>query len=171
MRKIKIIFLILLLTGIRYVAADTRINVAALVMNPSLFDGKTVMVEGEFVGDIIEGKDGFWVNLLDFETAIGLWCPMKEKEKIRFLGRYNVKGDYVRAIGIFHNQCQQHNGDIDIHVISLTLLEQGQQLSEKVSLEEVLFAIFLGIVSLFAIGILHILSRREGRSDKQKFSS
>lgn len=164
MRITNIIFLTLLLVNGMMGYTSSRISVGALVENPSLFDGKIVEIEGELVGDIIEGKDGFWVNLLDGKSAIGVWCLPGEKEKIRFLGRYGVNGDYVRVKGIFHRECGQHTGDIDIHAGSIDILKQGHKVPEEIPLDKVLFAIFLGVVSLSAIGILHLLSRRESHS-------
>jgi len=161
MKKIKIIFITMLFGRAIFLYGWDRTSVSALITNPTLFNGRIVQVEGELVGDIIEGRDGFWVNLLDSETAIGVWCPSAEKSKIRFLGRYKVQGDYVRVIGVFHRQCGQHAGDIDIHANSIDVLQQGYEVSEEIPLEKVFFAIFLGIVSLSAIGILQILSRRE----------
>ncbi len=164
--KKTIIFLTFLFGFNSFVYAQTNINVSALIGNPSLFDGNMVEIEGELIGDIIEGKDGFWVNLLDSETAIGLWCPLKEKGKIKFLGRYRVKGDFVKIKGIFHSHCVQHTGDMDIHVGSIEILKQGQKIPEEIPVDKVLSAIFLGFVSLSAIGILHLLSRRETRSQR-----
>jgi len=161
MKKIKIIFIGLLFGRIIFLYGGDRTNVSALITNPTLFDGRIVQVEGELVGDIIEGNDGFWVNLLDSKSAIGIWCPVVEKAKIRFLGRYEVQGDYVRITGVFHRQCGQHAGDIDIHANSVDVLQQGYEVPEEIPLEKAFFAIFLGIVSLAAIGILQVLSRRE----------
>lgn len=164
MRTTKILFLSLLLGNVMLVYALSRISVGALVENPSLFDGKIVEIEGELVGDIIESKDGFWVNVLDSKSVIGVWCLPGEKEKIKFLGRYGIKGDYVRVKGVFHKECVQHTGDRDIHAGSIDILKQGHKVSEEIPLDKVLFAIFLGVVSLSAIGILHLLSRRESHS-------
>lgn len=142
-------------------------TVPALIGNSELFDGKTVVVKGELIGDIIEGRSGFWVNLLESENAIGVWLQNSEKEKIKFLGRYGVQGDIVQIEGIFHKNCIQHKGDMDIHAVSLKVLQKGMVKEEQIPLEKVIFAFSLGIVSLAAIGILHLISRRESPPSDQ----
>ncbi|MGB9641819.1 MAG: DNA-binding protein [Candidatus Ratteibacteria bacterium] len=136
-------------------------SIPALVNNPDLFDGKIVSVDGELVGDIIEGKGGFWVNVLEADVAIGVWCPLAARGKIKFLGRYDVEGDIVRVEGVFHKRCVEHTGDMDIHAGSIEVLKQGRIKEEEIPIEKVIFAFSLGIVSLAAIGLLHILTRRE----------
>ncbi|HOK80002.1 MAG TPA: hypothetical protein PK303_04930 [bacterium] len=136
-------------------------SIPALVSNPDLFDGKIVTVDGELVGDIIEGKGGFWVNVLEADVAIGVWCPSNTREKIKFLGKYDVEGDVVRITGVFHKRCVEHTGDTDIHAGSIEVLKQGRIKEEQIPIEKVIFAFSLGIVSLAAIGLLHILTRRE----------
>jgi len=160
--KIKIIiFALLLLVG--YTCYGQ--TVSALVNNPDLFDGKTVIVKGELVGDIIEGKDGFWVNLLDSGVAIGIYLPYSEKGKIKFLGKYDVTGDFVKIKGVFHKRCIEHAGDTDIHSVSMEVISQGMKKEEEIPVEKIIFAFSLGIVGLAAIGILHILTRREAPGD------
>ncbi|MCM8758290.1 MAG: DNA-binding protein [Candidatus Omnitrophica bacterium] len=132
----------------------------ALISSPDMFDGKVVIVQGELIGDIFSGRDGFWVNILDSGTAIGLWVPESEKNKIKFLGRYGIEGDYVKITGIFHKQCVQHAGDMDIHVSCFEIIKRGSYKKEQLPLEKIIFAFSLGIVSLAAIGILHLLSHK-----------
>lgn len=136
-------------------------TISALVNSPEKFDGKLVEVEGELIGDIISGKGGFWVNLLNSDRSIGIWLPDKEKEKIKFLGRYGIQGDFVKITGIFHHYCIEHKGDCDIHVLSLEIVKEGSEKQENLPVEKVIFAFSLGIVSLAAIGILQLLSRKE----------
>ncbi|MCM8822262.1 MAG: DNA-binding protein [Candidatus Omnitrophica bacterium] len=136
-------------------------TVSALINNPEMFDGKTVVVKGELIGDIINGRNGFCVNILDSGKAIGVWFSESEREKIEVLGRYGVKGDFVRIKGVFYKNCAQHTGDMDIHAGFLEILERGRKKDEDVPVEKVVFAFSLGIVSLAAIGILHLLYRRE----------
>lgn len=136
-------------------------TVRSLISNPDFFDGKFISVKGELIGDIFDGKNGFWVNMLDSGIAIGIWLPESEKEKIKFLGMYGVEGDFVNIKGVFYQRCIQHNGDMDIHATSLEILKRGTLKQEEISIEKVIFAFSLGIVSLAAIGILHLLSRKE----------
>lgn len=136
-------------------------TVPALIGNPEFFDGCSVIVKGELIGDIIEGRNGFWINLLESEKAIGVWLPDVEREKIKFLGRYGIQGDIVEIEGTFHKNCIQHKGDMDIHAISIKIIQRGMIEEEQIPVEKIIFAFSLGIVSLAAIGILHLLSRRE----------
>ncbi|MCX7705073.1 MAG: DNA-binding protein [bacterium] len=136
-------------------------TVRALITNPDMFDEKTVIVEGELIGDIFKGRSGFWVNMLDSGMAIGVWFHDSEKEKIKFLGKYGVVGDFVRITGVFHKRCIQHSGDMDIHASTLEILKRGTEKKEEIPVEKVIFAFSLGVVSLAAIGILHLLSRKE----------
>ncbi len=158
MKKILCVILVGLLYHPFFSRAQT---ISAIINNPDLFDGKIVTVRGELIGDIMTGKGGFWVNILDSESAIGVWLPDSEKGKIKFLGKYGVQGDFVQIKGIFNKRCIEHTGDTDIHAISLQILKTGMEKNEEIPVEKVVFAFSLGIVSLAAIGILHFLSRKE----------
>ncbi|MCM8788323.1 MAG: hypothetical protein NC907_00865 [Candidatus Omnitrophica bacterium] len=162
-----IIFFGMIICGITAIAQ----TLPAIVGNPDIFNEKSVIVKGELIGDIFDGRDGFWVNLLDSEIAIGIWFPKKEKEKIKFLGRYGIEGDFVKITGVFYKQCIQHKGDMDIHANSLEILKMGSKKDEKLPQSKIIFAFFLGIISLAAIGVLHLFSRRESLPNDREFLS
>lgn len=43
----------------------------------------------------------------------------EDVKKIKYLGRYFVKGDIVLVKGIFNRSCKVYGGDIDIYVLEV----------------------------------------------------
>jgi len=141
-----------------------RISVARLLTEAQKYDGSTVCIQGELVGDIFRTRGGFWVNLLDKNQCIGLWIPDRLHPSISRLGRYQVRGDIVRVQGIFYRHCQKHHGGTDIHVVSWQTIFPGYEDREEVTGEEFLRVALFGIIGLCTVFLLKIISRRPSGS-------
>jgi len=143
---------------------DVRISVARLLTEAQKYDGCTVCVQGELVGDIFRARGGFWVNLLEGDQCIGLWIPDGLKLGIGRLGGYQVRGDIVRVQGTFYRHCQKHHGGMDIHVVSWQTILPGYEDREEVTGEEFLSVALFGIIGLCTVFLLKIISRRQSGS-------
>lgn len=118
------------------------VRISDLVENMEEYDGKTVTVEGEVVGDVMSRGEGAWITVNDDPYAersleeggefagvsnvgIGVWVDPDMAREIQHTGDYREKGDRVRVAGVFHRACRDHGGETDIHALSLQVLEGG----------------------------------------------
>ena len=96
------------------------------------YEGQTVQITGEAVGDIIDaegeyGRKWITVNSLPDDQAASVQVILSDEqaELIDMLGRYEKTGSTVSVTGKFHLVCKQHQGLSDIHATSLVVLQQG----------------------------------------------
>jgi hypothetical protein len=73
------------------------------------------------------------VNVLSNGTAIGVWMPRELAADLGVVGSWKSTGDTVRVVGVFHEACDAHGGDLDVHAESLTLLRAGERREHPVS--------------------------------------
>jgi len=119
----------------------------ALIENAGSFDGKTVTFRGEVIGIMTRG-DFAWVNILDGDYAIGVWCRAVDAKKVSFIGDYGHIGDNVVVTGTFHMACAEHGGDLDIHADNL-VVTAGREVDRSTSLPLAALSIVLAAVAIF----------------------
>jgi len=124
-----------------------------LINNTAKYDGKIIEFEGEAIGEIMKRGNFAWVNVNDGQNAIGIYMPYSEAKKIKYLGRYLVKGDTIYVKGIFHRACSAHGGDIDIHAYELKIIKSGYRFSEKVDSKRAVTGILLFLSGCLLMGI------------------
>jgi hypothetical protein len=107
-----------------------QISSTELINNAREYDGKSVVYVGEAVGDVMVRGDFAWVNVNDGENAIGVWLNKKLAGEIQFTGSYQAKGDRLEITGVFHRNCIQHGGDMDIHAQSIRRISPGRVVGE-----------------------------------------
>lgn len=111
-----------------------RTDAAELTGAESGLDGQTVQLEGEVVSETLAGGKGHvWVNVLSGGTAIGIWAPEELTGGLEVLGDWGHTGDMVSVTGVFHEACDTHGGDMDVHATSVTLLTRGTEREHPVS--------------------------------------
>ncbi len=94
------------------------VTITELVRTNADYNGAYVEVEGEAVGDIINGDDSqhCWVNLSSGDATIGVYMSVGNAAKVKNLGRYGVEGTTLAVYGIYHIACNEgHEGELDIH--------------------------------------------------------
>ena len=147
------------------VASAQPISSIELINNAKKYDGKTIVYEGEVIGDVMLRGDHAWVNLNDGREAIGIWMDKGLTRIIKVTGSYKSRGDWLEVIGVFHRACPEHGGDLDIHAQSLRKVTPGKLLKEKVNIaKRNLVFIFLGVLCL--IWILIRLSKKQSRTSR-----
>ena len=119
-----------------------------LTENPTSFDGKQVMFQGEVIGIMIRG-DYAWVNLFDSGYAVGVWSRADDARMVSSIGDYNNLGDEVEVVGIFHMACPEHGGDMDVHAESFTISSEGHAIERMPNFMIVLVSVVLAIVAIF----------------------
>ena len=132
------------------------ISSSELFQNPQWYDEKEIVYEGEVVGEVMQRKEGAWVNVYDGENSIGVWMSKELAQTIEHQGSYKEKGDILQIQGVFNYTCQQHGGDLDIHAISLRKLKSGWVKQEKIIVAKRNLLVVLSIM-LCLILILRIL--------------
>ena len=121
-----------------------EVNSAELLEKWDQYDGREVIFRGEAVGDVMRRGGMAWITVNDDHysrearleagelrggnSGIAVWLPEEEAAKIGVLGRYGSKGDLVEVRGVFNADCREHGGDLDIHAVSLEVLEPGRRL-------------------------------------------
>ena len=143
--------LIFLLTSILY--SSEKVKIKELFENSEKYNGKSVVIEGEAIGEIIGKGEEKWVNIKDeFEDfAIGVVINEKDAEKIEYLGRYRVKGDILRIEGIYNVNCLKHQGERDIHAVKIEVIKKGEKLKEEINFEKIVLCFILLLITIFSM--------------------
>ena len=123
-----------------------------LIQNGKDYDGKEIVYEGEAIGEVMERKDGVWVNIYDKQNSFGAWMSPELASVIEYTGSYKAKGDILRIRGIFNYNCPLHGGDLDIHASSLEKIKSGYLKQEKIiPAKRNLLIILVGVLCLIII--------------------
>ena len=128
------------------------ISINQLIENAKVMDGKTVVVQGEAIGEVLERGNNAWVNINDGTNAIGIWLKLEDANKIKVFGDYLNIGDKVKVTGVFNRACVEHGGDMDIHATSIEVVENGYPVKEKVPSQKIAIGIILVVVTLMVTG-------------------
>jgi len=128
-----------------------------LVSKANLYDGKTVVYEGEAIGDIMVRGDHAWINIHDGSYAVGVWIKREAASAITHTGGYKSKGDWVEVVGVLNKACPRHGGDLDIHAESLRVMTPGALRREAVSQDKkTVVYILAGVLCLVMIASLFV---------------
>lgn len=122
-----------------------------LVEDSYKWDGKTVSFEGEVLEDLMERKDGVWMNLSDGNnTAMGVFVPKDvAMPVIDHTESYRTIGDVVLITGVFHRVCTEHEGETDIHATSVTVVTPGAARANPIHIGRVVwFLVLAGLLGL-----------------------
>lgn len=142
-------------------------SIADLAQADSYYEGQTVFVQGEVVGDRINDEmqpGNCWITLQDDDSAnpsvVSLYMTMEQSKNIDTYGHYGVTGTILQVRGTFHLECKEHQGISDIHVEEISALSAG--VNDAAPIDPKTFG--LGIVAVLAglalLALYH--SKREG---------
>jgi len=158
MRKSWIVLVIILIGFLIKLLQDTAfakpIDSNTLINNAFKYDGKVVEFQGEAIGEIMKRGDFAWVNVHDGQNAIGIFMRYEDAKKIKYLGRYRVKGDIVYVKGIFNRACKEHGGDLDIHAKQVEIVKRGYKMYERVDKARAVFGIGIFLIGSFLMWIV-----------------
>jgi len=119
-----------------------------LINNAKQYDGKEVDYKGEVIGDVMVRGKFAWINVNDGKNAIGIWLAADLVKEISYTGSYKEKGDIVEVKGKFNRACIEHGGDLDIHAVSLQIIQKGEKVDEVISPHKIRVAIAFLIICL-----------------------
>lgn len=136
--------------------------IADLAGADAYYDGQTVQVTGEAVGEAIAplmnvGEDSGMVRVTLYEessgTSVTVIMTRENAEKIGTYGAYGKTGATLRVQGTFHLTCQEHEGESDIHADVVTVLKQGSVHPDEFEPEDFVpgvVALVIGLVCMLA---------------------
>ena len=139
------------------VRAAALVTVNDLVESTYKYNGKTVMYEGEVIGEVLERGSYSWINVSDGSNAIGIWLKTEQAAKISHFGDYKHVGDTVRIIGTFSGNCSEHGGDVDIHCSEINVVKEGYSVRENI--DPLKLKIAIGLL-LCMVGFIFIFYRK-----------
>jgi len=139
--------------------AQNPLPLKEILEHPQLFDSKTVIVEGEVVGEILKDKGGgVWINVLDGGYNLGVYARDRNLLKnIKYFGAYRVQGDIIRVRGVFYKDCPVH-AERDIHLLSVEIIKRGRRLKDAPSRfkKEVSFVLAIMCLTLVIIYFIRL---------------
>ena len=109
---------------------DTAI--ADLASADAYYDGLKVQITGEAVGEAINDLNNpeyCWVTLHDPYEHSSVVTHMRkvDAEKIDIYGAYGKTGAIVKIQGVFNLVCSDHDGESDIHVTNMVVVQHGSE--------------------------------------------
>lgn len=130
--------------------AESEITFNQLVENAKLYNGKTITVRGEAIGESMKRGTYSWVNISDGTLPMGIWMDSNDAAQISVYGNYHNTGDLVEVTGTFNRACSEHGGDMDIHAQSVKIVKKGTPTPHPVNKRRII----VSIVSTICIVIL-----------------
>lgn len=147
-----------------FIYAQQPVSSIDLISNAKDLDGKTIIFEGEAIGNLMNRGNFAWLNITESGNAIGVWLPKILASKIKFTGGYSIRGDLVRVEGIFNRACIEHGGDLDIHAAKLIILNYGERQKDLLPDGKKRLAIYLGGICLCLLIYQLYRQRQKNRS-------
>lgn len=131
----------------------TTVKINDLVEKAKEYDGKTITLEAEAIGEVLERGDHAWININDKSNAIGVYVPIAEAKKITFFGDYAHTGDTLIITGVMRNACVEHGGELDVHAETITVVRLGSSTARPVNVVKIasfgLLALLAGLLGLY----------------------
>lgn len=141
------------------------VNIADLAHADSYYNGQTVQVVGEAVGDKIasENNSAFvWVTLQgspeETDSSVFVYMTKSSAEVIDTLGDYQHTGTMLQVRGTFNLACSEHQGLSDLHASSVAVVSRGESTAQEFNAKKLV----PGVVSVL-IGLGILLAYRQSR--------
>lgn len=149
--KIIILISILVFSFSLTCRAVEYINFTELIENSKKIDNSKIELQGEAIGECMNRGKYSWVNISDGSTAMGIWLESDQAQSIKNFGEYGYKGDIVEINGTFNRACKEHGGDMDIHAISVKIIDVGGSVTIPISNNKKFIALILTVITLTLI--------------------
>lgn len=147
------------------VVVTTRVGVLTAA-NRALNDA-TVSFSGEVVGDIMNGGEGHkWLNVLGTDgSCIGVWVDDDMAARISNVGSYSTTGTTIQVRGIYSLDCEEHQGELDVHALSIRVLDAGGAVEHYADDGDVMLGLQLCAIAFMLLVAFFVL---RWRSDRRK---
>ena len=145
------------------VVVATRVGVLTAA-NRALNEA-TVSFTGEVVGDIMSGGEGYkWLNVLGADgSCIGVWVDDDMAARISNVGGYSTTGTSIQVRGIYSLDGADHQGELDVHALSIRVVDAGGAVTHYVDRRDVVLGLELCAVGFGLLLVFFILRWREDR--------
>ena len=116
-------------------------SIADLAQADSYYEGQTVLVKGEVVGDRVNDEfesDTCWITLQDNATTpsvVAVFMTKDQSSIIDTYGQYGQVGTQLQVRGIYHLECAEHQGMSDIHAEEVSALQEGYEQQPAVNMK------------------------------------
>ena len=135
-------------------------KIAELIAQGDTIDGKTVVIQGEIIGDIMPRQKGYvWFNVQDSTGVLGVWAHGDLARQILVAGDYNYQGDLVEVAGLFARADRELSGETCIRAQSIDILKGGHRIEHALNPVKARVALTLSMLA-GALLILRIASQR-----------
>lgn len=146
--------------------ASTEVTADNLLIDPARYDGETVSVVGELIGDYgFRGDGSAWSqlngdsyaraplleggNLTGSNIGIGIRAPAAVIEVLDPPGDYQHRGPVVRATGTWKYHDVGRGGETYLDAVTIEVLEPGRALGESVDPVVVIIGALLTVSALW----------------------
>lgn len=126
-------------------------NFSELIENSKRIDNSKITLRGEAIGECMNRGKYSWVNISDGSTAMGIWLKSEQAHSLKNFGKYGYKGDIVEITGTFNRACVEHGGDMDIHAISVKIIDTGGIVTIPISNNKKGIALMLTVITLILV--------------------
>lgn len=133
-----------------------------LVAKCKEYDGKSVTIEGEIVGEVAKRGEFAWLNISDGNYGIGVFAPTSMIPPINLTGNYASKGAVVSVVGILHRACSEHGGGLDIHATTIKLINHGYFFQHPIQPDRIRAVLFLALIAIIVISLYHLKTIQGG---------
>ncbi len=140
-------------------------SIADLSQADSYYEGQTVLVKGEVVGDRINDEsngDYCWITLqddADTPSTVAVYMSKEQSNVIDTYGKYGTEGTQLQVRGTYHLECPIHQGLSDIHAEEVSALQEGHKVSMDPHMGVWIAAIMVCLVGVGLMALYHV--RRE----------
>ena len=151
MNKKLLIFNILLIGFCLLPTFASALTISDLITNAKQYDGQTIEIEAEVIGDIMHRRNGVWLNVNDGSAAIGVFTSKEILPEIKFRGNFKTKGDILKVTGKFNRADRSQGGDLDIRAAKIEVVTSGYVIRRPLDRDKMAVLIVLFPVVLLLI--------------------
>lgn len=133
----------------------------------SYFDGQTVQVTGEVVGDSIReisDPDNRWITVQATDGSyaqVAVFMSAESASLIDTFGAYGKKGTAIQVRGTFNLACDDHEGLSDLHAESVVVVEQGSVTEQEFNLKSFIPGAVFTMVGLILVAVFYRVRERQ----------
>ena len=140
-------------------------TIATILDQSSLYEGRTVQVVGEVIGDrIADGPERCWIMLTetneDDPASISVLMSNDQANQIDRFGRYGVVGTTLQVRGIYHQACSEHDGQPDIHAANSSVISHGIDKPDAFNPNDFFPGILAVLIGVLMMGAFYFASER-----------
>lgn len=139
-------------------------SIADLAQADSYYEGQTVLVTGEVVGDRVNDEfqeNTCWITLQDDEdtpSVIAVYMTYDQSSIIDTFGKYGVTGTQLQVRGTYHLECSDHQGMSDIHAEEVSAIQEGHESTDAPHMSLVIIGVVVCILGA-ALTITYYIRR------------